>query len=216
MDSLVDYYSQRAAEYEDIYHRADDAQQSELAQITDVLQDTFERRRVLEVACGTGYWTFIISQEAKQVTGIDASDDMLAVAREKMRDYDNLRLERGDAYNLQDVAGAFDAGLANFWLSHVPHARLDEFLIQFHKRVGNGAVIFMADNMYVPGLGGDLVRPAGSDDTFKLRELKDGSSHRVLKNYYDEAGLRKILSPHARNLEVHLGRAYWRVRYEVG
>ena len=48
--------------------------------------------------------------------------------------------------------------------------------------VGHETIVFVADNVYVPGIGGELVRKSSSADTFKLRELGDGSKHEVLKN----------------------------------
>ncbi|HMC28611.1 MAG TPA: hypothetical protein VKM56_12545, partial [Verrucomicrobiae bacterium] len=57
MDSMVEYYSQRAPEYDEIYHRDDRARQDDLVKMGTFLQSTFAARRVLEVACGTGYWT---------------------------------------------------------------------------------------------------------------------------------------------------------------
>jgi hypothetical protein len=102
-----------------------------------------------------------------------------------------------------------------FWFSHVPRTRLPEFLAAFHRRLGAGAVVFMTDNVDVPGVGGELVRPADSEDTFKLRKLQDGSTHRIIKNYYEDLELRQVLGPHCVRLKVHFGTAYWWVCYEV-
>ena len=73
----------------------------------------------------------------------------------------------------------------------------------------------MADNMNVPGVGGEFVTSAESKDTCKIRELKDGSRHCIIKNYYDESELRKVLSPHCIDLETHFGQAYWWMRYSL-
>ena len=54
MDPMVEYYSQRASEYEEIYHREDPNRQKELAQMALQLRDACLQRSVLEVACGTG------------------------------------------------------------------------------------------------------------------------------------------------------------------
>jgi len=215
MDPLVEYYSQRAPEYEEIYHRDDPARRAELAQIRDLLQETFRTRHVLEIACGTGFWTRIIAEVTATVLGVDASGEMLKAAQQKMAGVSTVRFESCDAYNLDRLRGQFDAGLAVFWLSHVPRGRLYEFLTQFHRKLRPGAVVVMADNMNVPGIGGEFVSSAASPDTCKLRDLKDGSKHCIIKNYYDEGELRKILAPHCTTLETHFGKAYWWTRYQI-
>jgi len=65
MDPLVEYYGQRAPEYEDIYRRNDPVRQTELNEIGQIVRTTFLGKRVLEVACGTGFWTQIIAEGAE-------------------------------------------------------------------------------------------------------------------------------------------------------
>ena len=212
---LQQYYDRCAPEFERIYHRNDPGRQDEQAAIATAIEETFMDRRVLEVACGTGYWTEIVAGVARHIVATDTSKEMLAIAREKGSPAQKVELRRGDAYGLESVPGDFDAGLANFWFSHVPKATTDEFLGGFHRRLGPGAIVFMADNVYVAGVGGELVIPPESEDTFKLRELSDGSRHRVLKNYYDGDDLRRILAPRSSDLQVHVGSCFWWVRYTV-
>jgi len=215
MDTLVEYYSQRASEYDRIYHRDDPVRQGELDQIASLLRQSFSRKRVLEAACGTGFWTQKIAEVASSVLGIDASTEMLALARRKVGQLQNVQLEVGDAFHLESLEGDFDAGLAMFWYSHIPRARLTEFLRGFHGRLGRGAVVVIADNIHVPGVGGKLVTDPDSKDTFKIRELPDGSKHRILKNYYSEIELRKALGGQVTDLEAHFGANYWWARYRV-
>ena len=212
---MKDYYSLRAQEYEEIYERDDPLRQAELASIADAIKEAFLNRRVLEVACGTGYWTAVLSSVAKHVVAVDASPEMLAIARDRGLPPDEVEFCLGDAYALKSVPGVFDSGLANFWFSHVPKNRISEFLKGFHKRLGSGALVFMADNVFVPGVGGDLVTRAGREDTFKLRELSDGSRHEVLKNYNDADQLRAFLSPASSDLNIHMDSCYWWVRYKT-
>ena len=213
--TLPEYYSRRAPEYERMWYRDDPVRQSEQAAIVAVMQRLFAGRRVLEVACGTAYWTQFVAETAEWVCALDASPPMLALAREKKFPPGKVEFRAGDAYALGEVPGHFDAGLANFWFSHVPKARREEFLCGFHRRLGAGAAVFMADNLFVPGLGGEQVIHPGCEDTFKRRVLADGSKHEVLKNYFDADQLRQILSPHATELQIHVGQCFWWVSYTV-
>ncbi|MBU6401864.1 MAG: methyltransferase domain-containing protein [Verrucomicrobia bacterium] len=213
--NLPEYYSHRAPEYEAMWRRNDPVRQAEQAAIVGAMRTWFRGRRVLEVACGTGYWTQFLVPSAERVCGIDVSAQMLALARAKPLPPEKVTWLQADAYSLSAVPGQFDAGLANFWFSHVPRTRLGEFLAGFHRRIGAAAVVFMADNVFVPGLGGECVTVPGSQDTFKRRELADGSKHIVLKNYYDADRLRRILEPWSAALSVRVGQCFWWVQYQV-
>lgn len=208
-EALQRYYSLRAPEYEKVYERDDPARQEELAELTAALEKALRRRRVLEIACGTGYWTAIASRVARHIVAIDSSPEMLAIASQKRIRRGRVEFRRADAYTLEDVPGEFDAGLANFWLSHVPRERVLSFLRAFQHRLAPGSVVFMADNQYVPGQDGELVTRPGEKDTFKRRTLSDGSQVEILKNYYDADQLHRLLKPLASDLRVDAGEIFW-------
>ena len=212
--NLRRYYDQRAPEYEQIYLPRDKQHGRELGELSRELRDALRGRRVLEVACGTGYWTACAAGVAVRVTATDASLAMLAEAREKSLPA-NVELLARDAYDLHDLPADFDGGLAMFWLSHVPRARLRAFLDGFHARLGPGAVVYLADNVYLPGLGGELLPPDAAGDTYKLRRLSDGGRHRVLKNYFSTEELRTLLAPGTSDLVVRAGSCFWSARYRV-
>jgi hypothetical protein len=73
----------------------------------------------------------------------------------------------------------------------------------------------MADNVFVPGVGGELVARPGVADTFKLRQLADGSRHEVLKNYYEPGQLRELLAPLSKELHIESRSCFWCVNYCV-
>lgn len=211
MDPLVEYYTRRAPEYESMWHRQDPARLGEQAAMASALKATCQARRVLEVACGTGYWTQFAAAAAAEVIALDLSPKMLAIAQSK--NLARVTFVEGDAYNLANLPGPFTTGLANFWFSHVPKRRIKEFLDGFHAQLHSGARVFIADNVFVPGIGGELVSHPGMEDTFKLRQLADGSSHEVLKNYYDAARLREIFQNRGGDLDIRIGRNFWWLSY---
>jgi len=212
---LEHYYNRRAREYEEIYYRPDPVRQKELAEIATAMKDVLSDRQVLEIACGTGFWTAVVAEVAEHVLAIDISDEMLAIAKAKGLPNKKVKFCTGDAYTLGSIEGTFDAGLANFWFSHVPKSQLNDFLCGFHEKLISGAVAFMADNIYVSGIGGELIRESDCEDTFKLRELSDGSNYKVLKNYYDANQLREIFEPFSSGLKVRMGDCFWWLSYLV-
>ena len=81
METLETYYARRAAEYEKIYHKPE--RQSDLARLRTDLPSLFDGERVLELACGTGYWTPLIAARAEAVVAVDYNEETLQLARTK-------------------------------------------------------------------------------------------------------------------------------------
>ena len=59
---MAAYYAQRAAEYERVYFKPE--RQDDLRRMEAELAAPFAGRRVLEIACGTGWWTLHGAQHA--------------------------------------------------------------------------------------------------------------------------------------------------------
>lgn len=207
------YYSKRAQEYEKIYHREDPVRQGEQKRIVEQISTLFEGRSVLEVACGTGYWTAYLDRVADHVVGVDASEEVLQIARSK--GYSNAEFLLGDAYELGAIEGRFDGALANFWFSHVQKDRIEPFLQGLHRRLEEGAVVFMADNILMDGIGGELIAKVGEADTYKIRTLEDGTTYEILKNYYDKNELKELFAPYAEDLSIEMGTCFWWLSYRV-
>jgi len=213
MDNLSEYYSKRAKEYEQIYHRDDPTRLNEQKKIEEAIKEAFQNCEVLEIACGTGYWTVFLSEVARGVTAIDNSDEVLTIARSKQ--YKKaVNFQKADAYQLPFGNISFDGGMANFWFSHVPKEKIQAFLDEFHRVLKNDSIVFMADNVYDEGIGGKLVQKEGDTNTYKIRTLEDGQEYEILKNYYTEAQIRDIFGRHD-ILDLFIGKCFWFVRYKV-
>ena len=209
---VADYYRRKAPEYEAIYFRPDAARLYELEEQARALRAWLAGRDVLEIAAGTGWWTVHAASVAKSMTATDVNEETLAIA--KLKPLEKVRFVVADAFRLDELEGKFNGCLSCFWLSHVSRARLQDFMDGVHERLEPGARVFMGDNLYDPALGGKLVEEPGSPDTFKDRTWSDGSVHRVLKNYYSESELLKLLTG-MENVHVHMGPSYWWIMYET-
>ena len=212
---MQEYYDRRAKEYESVYHRDDPVRQGEIREMGIAVEDAMRGRRVLEVACGTGYWTQHAVKTAEHITAVDAAPETLEIARSKHLPRDKVNFQLGDAYKLDAIGERFNAGLAMFWFSHVPKARIGEFLHGLHAALEKGSIVFMVENMLQEGVGGELIRKPGIEDTFKRRTLADGSVHDILKNYYDRSELEALLSPLVTDLQIEMGTCFYRVQYKT-
>ena len=103
--ALKRYYAERASSYEQIYQRPE--RQSDLELLRRYLQHIFRGQRVIDVACGTGFFTAQYAPTANTVMGIDSSNEALAIARAK--NIDKAAFVQGDAYQLGGVGQRFDA-----------------------------------------------------------------------------------------------------------
>jgi ubiquinone/menaquinone biosynthesis C-methylase UbiE len=76
---------------------------------------------VLDVGTGTGYMALLLAELGHQVTGIDFSDQMLAVARQKTAAWrEKVKLFQGDVEQLPFGNGSFDCVNARFVLWTLP------------------------------------------------------------------------------------------------
>ena len=77
----------------------------------------------LDVCCGTADWTIALSKAVGpqgEVTGLDFSENMLEVGKEKTAHMDNIHLVHGDAMNLPFDDASFDYVPIGFGLRNVP------------------------------------------------------------------------------------------------
>jgi ubiquinone/menaquinone biosynthesis C-methylase UbiE len=166
------YYDRRAAEYDDWWlgeglyaGRERPGWEQELSVLAGVIAD-LPPARTLDVACGTGFLTRHLRGD---VTGLDASERMLEVAR---RQAPNARFVQGDALELPFEDDAFDRVFASYFYCHLEEADRVRFMAEA-RRVAPELVIVGS----VQGDGDPSVR-------WEERRLKDGSSWTVFKRVF--------------------------------
>jgi SAM-dependent methyltransferase len=77
--------------------------------------------RVLDVGTGTGRAAIALAARGAEVTGVDASAEMLKVAGDRaVERHVSVRFERGDAHALPFADGAFDVAVSLRVLMHTP------------------------------------------------------------------------------------------------
>ena len=210
---LIEYYRRRADEYEAIYAKPE--RQADLAWLRKDVPQRLAGRRVLEIACGTGYWTALVAPLAASVVATDMAEEPMAIARAKEYPPGRVRFASADAYDLPETLGRFDGALAMFWWSHIPLAQIGRFLASLHRRLESGARVVVFDNLYIDGSSTPIAERDAEGNTYQLRRLADGSENRVLKNFPSESDLRSALAPHARTFAYRPLEYYWLAEYEL-
>jgi demethylmenaquinone methyltransferase/2-methoxy-6-polyprenyl-1,4-benzoquinol methylase len=211
--TLTHYYARRAKEYEEIYQRQE--RQEDLRQLRERVKGTFAGKDVLEIACGTGYWTETLADCAASVTATDVSEQMLAIARAKQMDPHRVSLSHADAYALPGFKRHFNAGLAGFFWSHVPKGHLTVFLNDFHRSFLPHATIMFIDNLFVEGSSTPISRRDGEGNTWQMRRLQDGSTHEVPKNFPTGQEIQSALTGLAKDVKIEFLKYYWVLTYKA-
>ena len=208
---MREYYAARAPIYDEVYRRPE--RQADLDELRRRVAEWFADRSVLEVACGTGYWTQFIAPVAARMTATDAVAEPLAFARRRPG-VQQVSFVDADAYALPQSLGSFDAAFAGLWISHVPVGRRREFLAGVHARLVAGARVVLVDNTEAQCERLPISERDAAGNTYQQRVLPDGTAHRVLKNFPAEDELRAMVDGLGVHARYWRGVHFWALCYE--
>jgi ubiquinone/menaquinone biosynthesis C-methylase UbiE len=166
------YYDRRAAEYDDWYlgtglfaPRIRPGWTEELGALRAVLA-SLRFESVLDVACGTG---FLSQSLSGNVTGLDQSHSMLAIARARAP---HRVFVQGDGLRLPFRSKQFHCVMSGHFYGHLDEATRERFLAEA-GRVSDAILIVDA-----------AMREDVPPEEYQERVLNDGSCHVVYKRYF--------------------------------
>ena len=210
---MKEYYARRAREYEEVY--ANPGRQDDLRALREECSRLFAGRDLLEISCGTAWWTACLAGTARHITATDINPEVLEIARTKAWEPGKVAFLVADSMDLPDFGRSFDAGFAGFWWSHVPLGKLHGFLEGFHSRLAAGARVAFIDNRFVEGDSTPLSRRDEAGDTWQKRRLADGGVFEVMKNFPAEDEIRTALAPFSDEIEIRLRDHFWMAIYRL-
>lgn len=210
---LETYYAKRAREYEQVYDKPE--RQRELAWLRERIPKLFRGRTVLEVACGTGYWTQYIAPAAKHVYASDINEPVLEIAREKALPPGKVTFVKGDALTLEGAPKGCDAAFAGFWWSHVKKSELALFVKELSLKLEPGAIVGILDNNFAEGSSTPISRRDAEGNTYQTRTLRSGETQEVLKNFPSSLELAEAVRPIAREATLESLTYYWLLRFTL-
>ena len=141
--------------YDEVYRKGEDSHYTKLLlaegkvtleKLAVLSEIDWKGKRVLDVGCGTGELAELIAKRgAKEVVGIDFSEEAIRVAR-SLRNHDHLSFEYGD---VMDETGRYDVVVALGMLEHTPDPLV--FLKKFKSLLApKGSLVITAPNWANP------------------------------------------------------------------
>jgi ubiquinone/menaquinone biosynthesis C-methylase UbiE len=166
------YYEARAREYDDWWlgrglyagNRPadwDDERERLVGWISDL-----PPARTLDVACGTGFMTQHLRGE---VVGLDQSESMLEIARERLPDAEFVR---ADALDLPFADDSFERVFASYFYCHLEESDRVRFLAEARRVAAELVVV------------GTVLREGEEPARWDERILSDGSRWKVFKRVF--------------------------------
>jgi ubiquinone/menaquinone biosynthesis C-methylase UbiE len=185
----IAYYRARAPEYTKTAFPEVPAGNMWLAraEVEELLASFRPTGDVLELACGPGSWTPQLLAHAGALTAVDASPEMLALARRKVPD-GRVRFIQADVFAWEPDQ-RYDAVFFGFWLSHVPLERFEDFWRLVDRALKpDGRVAFVDDAFRTPD---ELIE--GEDSSTVQRRLTDGTAFRAVKVPHTAESLQRLI-----------------------
>lgn len=172
---------------------------------------------VLDVACGAGYGSHMLASEAKEVCGIDISDEAVQYAREHYSGQ-NIKFEVMDSRAIKYPDHSFDAVVSFETIEHVPEP---EVFLKEIKRIlkPDGLLIISTPNLETTCDGKEVHVPFHVKE-FTLQEMMDllkafhGIDVYAQKMSYHKRSYKKIklLSRYVHRSIKEMIVAYWRTK----
>lgn len=171
--SVVDDYDDIAREYaEEFYNDTSDNK------YIDKFLQSLNGKKILDAGCGVGEDCKYIEDKGFKAIGIDLSQRMLEIAKEK---YPNGRFQIMDMTDITYPENTFDGIISNCSLFHIPTELLPQTLESF-KRVlkPNGKLL--------------LILQEGNEETMAEEPYRPGVY--VYMNYFSAKNIEKLLKEH--------------------
>ncbi|WP_445492192.1 demethylmenaquinone methyltransferase [Niallia sp. 03133] len=193
-------------------------------------KDTMKRMNVskgssaLDVCCGTADWTISLADAVGKdgsVTGLDFSENMLSIGKEKTKDYANITLIHGNAMELPFPDNHFDFVTIGFGLRNVPDYL--QVLKEMKRVVKPGGLVVCLETSqptlpvfkqcyyfyfrFVMPLFGKLFAKSYKEYSWLQESARDFPGMKELANMFQQAGLRNVsYKPYSGGVAaVHIG-----------
>lgn len=196
-EKMMQYYDERAAEYDEIFEGKGPATYRseyyarDIEEIRKFMGD-FGRGNIIDIACGSGYWIQYYYERCRTFTFIDQSEKMLKQCRKKIDFYGiagRALVIKGDILEHEFAEEcAYDSAVIGFLLGHFTPEQETILFDKLKYILKPGSEILVIDSTWTR----ERAKKQNKEDIAE-RHLNDGRSFKIYKRYFDEGDLAAIL-----------------------
>lgn len=197
LQEQIAYYRARANEYDQWFLRLGRYDRGpewntrwfgEVEELARLLEDFGPRGDLLELACGTGWWTAQLARYADTITAVDASPEVLALNRERLGEQP-VNYIHADLFDWRPDQ-QYDLIFFSFWLSHVPPERFEPFWELVRSSLRPGGRFFLIDSLATETSSAVDHRYHNQQESItQVRRLNDGNEYTIYKLFYQPSAL---------------------------
>jgi demethylmenaquinone methyltransferase/2-methoxy-6-polyprenyl-1,4-benzoquinol methylase len=212
--SMHRYYDERASEYEEAYVLGTgtasipdpDVFRREASLLTG-LAARLVRGRIIDLACGTGYWLPHYAAQCSSITLFDQSARMLDGCRTKVASLgiaDRTAIVQGDVFGYAFGEHVYDTALVGFLISHLSEDEERRLFELLHRMLDSSGRFVIFDSAYSPERARFNAKVERQE-----RRLNDGARFEVYKRYCDRQDVARWADSYGADLAIeHYGTAF--------
>ncbi len=194
MKEMNEYYRENVHYHDECMSYTDNLSMEKLlGPIIKRIDKDIKDKDVLEIACGTGNWTQVLSKRARSVMATDINEAYLIQAKRKPYQKDNVSFKIADAYALDGIDRKFNLAFASDFWSHIPKSKIECFIETLHTKLLPGSKVIMVDMLRKPELDRMFSHIDDEGNVIQKRILPSGKEFHVVKNFPTERELIECL-----------------------
>jgi ubiquinone/menaquinone biosynthesis C-methylase UbiE len=208
---VAKYYALLGEAVEDKYLEPD--MDEDIDDMSIHLGNVLAGHTVLELGCGTGFWTEVAAESAASVLAVDINANLVDIARERGMPEGKVSFRVADALDLpEDIGkdiGQFTAVLVSFLWSHLTKGEQEKLLATLKKRLGKDVLLVILDDSFVEGFSETIARTDAEGTTYEILTAPEGERFEVPKSYQSDSALRKRLGNVGKEIKIERIEFFW-------
>ena len=204
---VAKYYALLGEALEDKYLEPD--MDEDIDDMSIHLGNVLTGHTVLELGCGTGFWTEVAAESALSVLAVDINANLVDIARERPMTEGKVTFRVADALDLPEDIGKFSAVLVSFLWSHLNKKEQEQLLATLKKRLGKDVLLVLLDDAFVEGFSETIARTDADGTTYQILTTPEGERFEVPKSYQSDSALRKRLGNVAKEIKIERIEFFW-------
>lgn len=196
-ENMMEYYDERANEYDEIYEGKGPASlpanyyKTDVESIHTFMKD-FGKGHIIDIACGSGYWIIDYYNKCSSFTFLDQSQQMLGICKSRTNHYgitDRATFIQCDILEQEWKEEAiFDSAVIGFLVGHFTKFQEEIFFETLRKILKPGSEFLIIENTWTA----KRAKKQNKEDIAQ-RQLNDGRNFNIYKKYFVEEDLPNLL-----------------------